>query len=179
MTAATTTLRPLIVSEKITLQSLKASDAAALYPVIESNRELLEKYLYWAKSVTDIGSTQTYINERIHSAKPHAQWFKIVLAGNIVGVLGVKEIINKQAEVGYWLSQTAQGQGVITRAVSKVCEHLHNELQVQSVKICCLANNHASIAVANRLGAKHIDTLSDYHRIDNALQDLLIFQLTI
>lgn len=62
--------------------------------------------------------------------------------------------LNKKTEIGYWLSEGFQKQGIVTKAVEKLCEYALNKLDINRVQIKCAVGNVASKNVPIRLGFK-------------------------
>ncbi len=164
------------VTEEIVLETLSRSDAKAVFDLVENNRNQLQQYLYWVDDVTDIKSTEQYIDARINSGLPEARWYKIVFRNKVSGIFGVKSLCREQseAEIGYWLSQGAQRYGVVSRIISEVCTILKSE-GIHFLKINCLQENQASIAVAERSGAIHTGIISDYLQVAGQFQDLYTY----
>lgn len=163
------------------LRPLQLSDAAALFDVIETNRSLLEQYLYWTASVTSVEDTYRYIDERIHSKANGAFWYAIVFQTRIAGVLGVKaiDVAKSEVEMGYWLGAQAQGQGLVTRAVLAVANRIFNEQQIKTLVLHCLAENQASQRVAQRLGGRWVEVVKGFYELDGSVQDLQIAHVTL
>ncbi|MFA0813556.1 GNAT family N-acetyltransferase [Microbulbifer epialgicus] len=138
------------VTEDILLKPLTDADAQEIHLLIEQNRSLLAKYLYWVESIKDLSSTREYLRQRIYSKNTGAAWYKIIFEEKVSGIFGIKEVnFHKRcAEIGYWLSTHCQGRGVITRVVEKICVHLKNNQGVRKLSIQCLSENIASIAIA-------------------------------
>ncbi|MCH2057268.1 MAG: GNAT family N-acetyltransferase [Thalassotalea sp.] len=168
------------ISPSFSLQDLKTVDTPDIFQLVEANRPLLEKYLYWAEGVTDLSTTKKYIEDRVNSGLEGAQWLKFVFEGETVGVFGIKSVCAStgEAEVGYWLSQHAQGKGLVTQAMEAVI-HLLRERGAKCLVITCLEQNKASIAVAERVGASHVETKPNYLTLDGNLQDLFIYSLAL
>ncbi|WP_226648917.1 GNAT family N-acetyltransferase [Microbulbifer variabilis] len=171
----------LTVTEDIYLDFLQEEDSQEIFYLIEDNRPLLEKYLYWAKSVQDLESTKQYICQRIYSNHIGSAWYKIICDNKLSEIIGVKAIDqqNRNAEIGYWLSAHCQGRGVMAKVVTRICEELKNQAGVAQLKIQCLSENTASIAVARRAGGIHSGTIPAYHTIDGKSQDLMIYTIAL
>ncbi|GAB2875653.1 GNAT family N-acetyltransferase [Microbulbifer echini] len=171
----------LAITGNIHLTPLVEQDAQALFHLIEANRALLNKYLYWVKSVKDLDSTRQYIQQRIHSKRGGAVWYKIICDDTLSGIFGIKEINRqeKSAEIGYWLSAHCQGRGIMTNVVTTICEQLRNKWGILHLNIHCLSENTASIAVAKRAGGIHSDTIPAYSTIDGKSQDLMIYTISL
>ena len=169
------------ISEKITLEPLSISDAEGLYPLIDSDRLNLGKYLSWVDSVIDIETTREYLQSRIHSGLNGASWYKIMFLGSAVGVFGVKTICEDQvtAEGWYWLHSNYYGNGIITQTISGIAQQLKSQSTIRNIEIRCLSENQASIAVALRVGGVHTGTIPDYNTIDSSPQDLNIYTVQL
>lgn len=168
------------LSEQLKLKPLVMDDAQALFAEISKHRAQLAKYLYWVDSVTDIASAERYINERINSRLPDATWFAIIKEEQLSGVFGIKYIDrDKQlAEVGYWLSASAQGKGVISKIIAYI-KALLKQHQVRDLAIACLAQNSASIRVAEKAGGKLVSVEPEAMVIDGQAQALLTYQINL
>lgn len=168
------------ITDEISLEELRVIDADALFQEIEDNRKMLEQYLYWAKNVVDLDTTRQYIAERVNSDKAGSDWSKIVFNGKAVGVFGIKSICGEilEAKIGYWLSKTAQGHGIISQAIASVSQYLKKQ-GVENLKITCLHENKSSIAVAKRAGAKHVETIPQYMTINGKTQHLNIYKMLL
>lgn len=168
------------VTEDILLQPLSIADAQEIYLLIEQNRSLLAKYLYWVDSIKDLSSTKEYLCQRIYSKNTGATWYKIIFKDKVSGIFGIKEVNRQErcAEIGYWLSAHCQGRGIITKVVEKICAHLKSSQDIQQLNIQCLSENRASIAVAKRAGGIHTGTVANYYTIDGKAQDLKNYTIT-
>jgi len=142
------------------------------------NRPLLEKTLYWADSVRDLSSTRQYIEDRVFSQEPGARWYKVVQAGELCGVFGLKSIDaeKRSAQVGYWLSAASHGEGLISKAIAAIASELRLGGLVEYLEFHCLEDNHASMAVARRAGGEHVETIENYLELDGRRQHLMIFR---
>ncbi len=177
----TNAITSLQVSPQINLHPLTPSLAKPLYPIIDRNRSLLETYLYWVAGVADIASTEAYIDKRVNSGLPGAQWFAIYFDDSIAGVFGIKSINHTEsnAEVGYWLDADVHGQGIITRSIAAVSHYLHKNHDIHYLEISCLEDNRASMAVARRIGGTLNKVIPDYHFINGLSQSLHIYRAAL
>lgn len=169
------------ISEEVVLVPLSTTDASEIFLLIETEREMLGKYLYWVCDVVDIDSTRAYLNSRISSDARGSSWYKVTYHGKAIGIFGIKSINPKEfvAEIGYWLSSQHQGKGIISRIISTMSERLKNTQEVRYIEIQCLAENRASISVAERAGGQHTKTIPDYFTLDGMLQDLQIYTVKL
>ena len=69
-----------------------------------------------------------------------------------LGVIGLRIQDDDCSEVGYWLAPGARGRGVMTQALSAVCEFAFGRLGHDVVKWQAIVGNEASRRVAERVG---------------------------
>lgn len=74
-----------------------------------------------------------------------------LLAGSI-SVLGQSDIHRKSAEIGYWLGEPFWGQGVMPRAVERICQEAFARLDVVRIYAEVFAPNKASARVLEKSG---------------------------
>ncbi|WP_150466407.1 GNAT family N-acetyltransferase [Francisella sp. SYW-9] len=167
------------VSENISLEKLLINDSKKLLELVNENREALY-YLHWVDDVRCIESARKYISNRIQKTSSNAECFKIILNGQIVGVFNIKYICHQiaEAEIGYWLAKSAQGFGVVSKAILSVKEYLKNR-KIQTIKITCLDENKPGIAVISRAGGVMVGSIKDYRVIDGMSFDLNLYEVKL
>lgn len=167
------------ITSHITLQPLSFDHCEKMLVLINENREHLSNYLYWVDDVKDLISCSQYINQRIGSRQPHAQWYAINFEGKLSGVFAIK-LINEEgiAELGYWLSHQATGNGIINKIVAQATTLLKGT-PANTIEFCCLDQNHASISVALKSGAKFSHQLDDYMVQNGQHQSLRVYRKTL
>ncbi|MCX4029184.1 GNAT family N-acetyltransferase [Endozoicomonas sp. SM1973] len=169
------------ISNEIALFSLTEKDAHTIFQLVENNRHYLSQFLYWVDSVHDVASTKQYINQRVNSGLPGAQWFKITFHDTTCGIFAIKSISEDTttAEVGYWLIPQVQGQGIISKIIQDMVVYLKGIDAAKAIEFRCLEQNQGSIKVAMRAGAILLKTIPHYISLNDSLQSLKIFQLPI
>lgn len=130
-------------------------DADAVFRIIDSQRDYLEQWLPWVARTHTVIPLRQYIREsiRFNSGGQRLTWF-IWYDGRIVGSVGLVQVDrhNRAGEIGYWLSQHAQGRGIMTRATEALVRYAFISLQLHRLVIKAPVDNHRSRAVAERLG---------------------------
>jgi RimJ/RimL family protein N-acetyltransferase len=85
------------------------------------------------------------------------QWFQIAIelkeTGMLVGdcALKIEEHDERQAEIGYTLSQAYQGRGIASEAVSCILKYVFVGLQLHRIIAIADCENVASVALLERL----------------------------
>jgi len=153
---------------------------AALYKVIDIEREHLREWLAWVSDRTcedDILAWVRAVLEQFASNKGFSA--VIWVDGRIAGVVGIHGVNwqHRKAEIGYWLAREYQGQGIVTDACRAIVHHLLIELNLHRVEIQCAPGNARSKAVPKRLGFTHEGTLRDAQMVDGRYIDLEVHSM--
>ncbi|MDE3270455.1 GNAT family N-acetyltransferase [Pseudoalteromonas sp. G4] len=171
---------PIQISPQIILRPLNLSDASAILSLVNLNRERLAEYLYWVEDVQCVDSAKQYIFDRVNNGLNEAHWFKIYFNNEICGVFAVKSVCPQThvAELGYWLGDSAKGNGVISQIVNYLPKLLANT-SANAIEFRCLEQNHASIKVALRAGANLVGSIPDFMVANGIKQNLNIYRVTL
>ncbi len=142
---------------EIILKQLNKSDSTDIFKAIDSQREYLGKWLPFVESTKEISDTEKYIDSVINSPEDRFEYvFTIRKKDVFAGIIGFKgtDKQNKKTEIGYWLSEKFQKQGIMTKSVKKLCDLAFNEQGINRVQIKCAVGNTPSINIPKRLGFK-------------------------
>ena len=118
--------------------------------------------------------------------RDYAKMFLIFAGEEMLGVLSFNQIepLNKAAYIGYWIDETQQGKGILSRALQAFIHHYAGRGEIRRFVIKCRVKNQASNQVAQRNGFElegclkqaeflngHYDDVNLYARIiDSTLQ---------
>lgn len=134
-------------------QSWQAVD---LYQAIAHDRVSLGKWLPWAyqmKSAQDEASFIQTIQEKM--IKDRMVVLTILVNGEPSGMIDLHNLVkNQKGEIGYWLSSTYQGRGIVTNSVLKLCQYAFSELNLQYVDLIVAVENGKSARVARNADFK-------------------------
>lgn len=143
--------------------------AEALYENIAHDRKELAHFLPWADNMTSVDDEVDFIKAmRVDTARYEKLALVVLVDGEPAGMVDLHNIKlkNESGEIGYWLGQKYQGQGIMTQAVKKLVEVSFNQLGLHSIKLLADTNNQPSRAIAERLHFAHVAKLKDevkYH----------------
>jgi ribosomal-protein-serine acetyltransferase len=145
----------LIVDEDITLRELYEKDAGQLFQLTESNRAYLRAWLPWLDINKSVESTLWFIQNSLQQARDNAgAQFGLWFQSELVGVIGYHFLdkTNRSTNLGYWLSEHAQGQAIMTKACSKIIEDALVNKKINRIEIRCAVENGKSRKIPERLG---------------------------
>lgn len=143
------------IDTTLALRQLKLSDAAEIFNTIDSQRAYLGKWLPFVDFTKESKDTENFVNSIVNAPEDTFEYvFTIRKNGAFVGLLGFKDTDkqNKKTEIGYWLSEPYQKQGIVTMCVTKICDFAFDELKINRIQIKCAVDNIPSKNIPKKLG---------------------------
>jgi len=137
------------------LRPLVARDASLLFEHVEANREHLREWVEEIDALADEAATRYWLEQAVLRAREgRSLLLGYFHGGFLIGTVGLHHIDRADAstEVGYWLAEEYQGQGLMTAAVSAVVTYVFEEWRLNRVAIVCPEENARSRAIPERLG---------------------------
>jgi ribosomal-protein-serine acetyltransferase len=101
----------------------------------------------------------------------------IIYQQQFAGIIGLKDtdFDNKKTEIGYWLSESFQHKGIITRSAKILINYIFNEMELNRVQLKAATENYKSQAVAERLGFTQEGIERDGELHSRGFVDLMVF----
>jgi ribosomal-protein-serine acetyltransferase len=136
------------------LRPWTVEDADALYAAVMVDQEHIARWMTWADGDYTIDSADAFVAGCVAEYPSGRLDFAIEVDGAPVGSMGVPRAApeHREYEIGYWLSKPYTGRGIVTRCAEALTDFLFRERDAHRVQIAALEDNHASRAVAERLG---------------------------
>lgn len=165
------------VAEDIILYPLSVDDIFRIFNTLDSEREYMREWLPFVDTTREAEDTGNYVRYILQTANKQ---FTIYYKEQFVGLIGFKDtdLDNHKIEIGYWLSQYAQGKGIMTQSVSKLVDYAFNELGMNRVQIKVAVGNKKSRHIPEKLGFKQegIERESEL-LVDNVFADIVVYSL--
>ncbi|TGV00384.1 GNAT family N-acetyltransferase [Flavivirga rizhaonensis] len=168
-----------IVFNNFRITTLDTNEDEKFFYLIDRNRDRLEDFFAGTVSKTKTLHDTTIYCQNIRDRVLKKSYFPFIIsdlrANTFIGLIDVKNIdwnIPK-AEIGYFIDAYYEGQGVISKSLGLVIEHLSETYQFK--KLLCRANssNIGSIAVAKKNGFVLEGTIKkDYKTTRGEIVDL-------
>lgn len=146
------------------LRQLALEDAAELFALTEANRNRLREWLPWLDDNTIEEHSRQYIQSAQASAEANQGFVAAICCGGaIAGLVGIHGTnwAARSTSIGYWLGQSYEGKGLMTRACKAVVNYAFTALKLHRVDILCAPQNTRSCAVPKRLGFTYEGTLRE------------------
>ena len=102
-----------------------------------------------------LADAQWFINDCIAHNRQDRLVYAVTVGGRPVGCVSVQlqsDVYRKSAELGYWLAQPYWGQGVMTRAVSQICQEAFGLFDIVRIYAEPFAHNQSSRRVLEKAG---------------------------
>lgn len=143
------------IDPNITLRQLEQTDSIDIFNLINSQRAHLGKWLPFVEFTQKLSDTEKFVSSAVNAPEEKLEYlFTIRKQEEFVGIIGFKDTdkANKRTEIGYWLSENFQKQGIVTKSVNKLCDFAFTQLGINRIQIKCAVENKASINIPKRLG---------------------------
>ena len=137
-----------------TLRSPTDDDAPAVADAVRRSLETLSPWMPWAHGAYGLDDALAWARREI---EPDAHPFVVLSDDRLVGTAGLNHIdsLNRVADLGYWLTADAVGQGHATRATRLLLRHAFETRGLHRIQILMSVENEPSRRVAERVGAVH------------------------
>ncbi|EPZ6105113.1 GNAT family N-acetyltransferase, partial [Klebsiella variicola] len=108
------------ISSDLHLELLDQPRAEELFRLVRANSEHLAPWMPWVPLTQSVDDTRRFIGEgqRLWAERRSCRC-GIVESGCLVGVIDLHDFTedSRSASIGYWLAASAQGRGLLARAL--------------------------------------------------------------
>lgn len=163
---------------QLVLPELKHADA--LIKVIKHDKNTLKRWMPWAKSMKNKQDERKFIKYAREQIANYKLLELIIMVNNVpTGMIDLHNIDQQEshADVGYWLSSTYQGQGIMTESLIHLVNKAFKEMDLHKIILYAEHENKPSRAVAKRVGFKHEALLKDQTQYEGQFKDLDMYSL--
>lgn len=126
-----------------------------LFHLIDQNRAHLHPWLPFVEHMQRAEDAARFIQAVLLTPPQQRECVMLIFyQRTYVGLIGTRDTdrTNQKTEIGYWIAQSHEGQGLIRRACTALIHHLFTQTELNSIRIRCGVGNHRSAALPRRLG---------------------------
>jgi len=147
-------VRTVTLASGLVMRSYRPEDASALLVAIDADRERLAQWMPWVPYSTTVADFAAFISGSHRQEESGTAFHRGLFDDQVVaGGCGASvDLVNREAEVGYWLGGAYEGRGIIGESVRSLLHFLFDDYEVHRVVIRAAVGNVRSRAVAERLG---------------------------
>ena len=169
------------IDEELSLKLVTLLDAPRIFELTEQSRTYLREWLPWLDSTNTVYDTENYVKFSMKLfAENNGLNTAILYREEIVGIAGFNQLNwgNKTAYIGYWLGESYQGNGIMTRVAKGLTNIAFDEFNMNKVEIRAAIENKKSRSVPERLGYVYEGTIRSAewlynHYVDHAVYGML------
>jgi ribosomal-protein-serine acetyltransferase len=166
------------VDEEIFLKEISLEDVEAIFNIIDSEREYMTKWLPFVELTQKVSFTRNFVKNYLN-AEVKDLTCAIYYNQQFVGLIGLKDtdFDNLKTEIGYWLSESFQHKGIVTRSCRALINYSFYDLGLNRIQIKAASGNSKSLAIPERLGFKREGIERDGELQSRGFVDLVMFGL--
>ncbi|MFK7959110.1 MAG: GNAT family N-acetyltransferase [Phycisphaerales bacterium] len=168
------------LGDGLTIGQAMPHEAGEMFQVVEAERPRLCPWFDWTDATRSIAGARAFIQGSLERfGRGEGTDATIRLDGAFIGNCGIfpasRAGKHEGWEIGYWLSGAHTGRGYATRVTAALVDLSFGALDGHRVMLRIATENHASRAVAQRLGFVHEGTLREVYAVSAGRQDLEVW----
>jgi ribosomal-protein-serine acetyltransferase len=172
-----------IESPLLLIRNYKLADAAALFQLIDSNKNLLNDYFPMSvENNTSVMASRKYILDRNSDRRKGKSLFAGIFTADgtqLIGQICAKDINWRvpKCEAGYFLAENFHGKGLGTALLKLFSDHCFKEFGMQKIMLRIEPKNSASKRIAAKCGFEMIGVAkNDFRSADGRLMECELWE---
>jgi ribosomal-protein-serine acetyltransferase len=170
--------REIDLGEGVSMRRMRAGDAEELHRAIERNSAHIGAWLPFGDQPFE--RTAAHVRTSVRAFEAGRGLAMLIFdAGGLVGAVSFVDASREHAktQIGYWLSEDAQGRGIMTRAVAAMVEQAFGPWGFERIEIRVAGGNARSRAIPERLGFRLEGRLRASERDGATVHEEIIYGL--
>jgi|ERR1035437_1371246 ribosomal-protein-serine acetyltransferase len=174
-------MKQLSISSRMQLRLLERRDTFELFTLLQENREHLCKWFNWVEDL----DTRLKVFYYLHGVKflergMEGLQYGILYNNKLIGVVAYNHLerFSNKAQLGYWIANSYEGQGIAREACEKLIDFGFKEMGLNRIEIQCSIDNKRSAKLAERLGFTKEAVLKESEFINRVYVDMVLYRLT-
>jgi RimJ/RimL family protein N-acetyltransferase len=167
-----------LVDGELLLRAFRLNDSTQLYEAVRESLQELKPWMSWATDRYTELTAREYISIKALWDE-HTFYAAITCAEELLGACTMSSIhpIYHFCNLGYWVRTSCRGRGIAGRAAKLVARFAFEELGLIRVEIVIGVNNHASLRVAEKIGAHDEGILLNRMVVGRSIHDAHMYSL--
>lgn len=148
-----------LLTDRLLIRSYRIEDAPHLHEAVHLSLDSVGRWLPWCHSGYSIDDAHQWI-ARCQAAQAQGSAYDLGVflrdSGRLCGSVAINQIDRSasRGQIGYWIRQDLQGQGLASEAVRRIIRFGLVEQGLQRLVILVAVGNGPSQRVAARVGAR-------------------------
>lgn len=169
-----------LTDEDLLLRPFHLDDTSRLHCAVRESLRELRPWMSWATDEYSERTARDYITIARARWEEHTFYaFAIVRADELLGACTLSSIhsIYRFCNLGYWVRTSCHGQGIAGRAAKLAARFAFEHLGLIRVEIVIGVGNHASVRVAQKIGAHDEGILLNRIVVGTSIYDAHMYSL--
>lgn len=168
------------IDDNIRIELIEEKHTQSIFNMVNENRNHLRPWLPFVDKMQTIEFAKNFVNATLQRNKEGVEYaFVIFNNDQMVGRVGVYKIDNqnKIGEIGYWLIENAQGNGIVTNCCKRLIDFCFNDLNLNRIEIKCGTGNFKSNAIPEKLNFTKEGVIRQGEQLYDKFIDLNLYAL--
>ena len=172
----------MITFDDIEIRPFRSTDAEQFAQAVRESNHLMHPWMPWSRveyTVDDALAWFASCDSSRSADSEHQFGIFSTTSGEFLGGVGLNQFnrAHRFCNLGYWVRQSKQKQGIATRAVRAITQYSFREHQLNRIEIVVAIGNVASDATALRAGAVHERMARNRLVLGDAVMDANIYAI--
>lgn len=141
----------------VAIRPYRLEDAPALYEAVIESRAELAPWMPWCHPLYSIDDSRAWVELQIANFAEGREYDFMIMSpdGQLLGGCGLNflDVLNRRANLGYWLRTSATGNGYAAEAVRQLVAWAFTNTDFHRLEVVAAVGNERSLRVAERAGA--------------------------
>lgn len=168
------------IDDKIRIELIEEKHIQPIFDMVDENRNHLRPWLSFVDRMQTVEFAKKFVNGTMQRNNDGVEYaFVIYNNDQMVGRVGVYKIDNqnKIGEIGYWLIEKSQGNGIVTKCCYELINFCFDNLELNRIEIKCSVENLKSQAIPRKLNFKKEGVIRQGELINDEFIDLNLYSL--
>lgn len=155
--------------------------AAELNALIKNSYDHIREWSHWLQNNDQtVDETEEWVRKnQLNYGSGNGYEIGIWYQGKIAGQIGYNyfDRENRRTEIGYWLGETFQGKGLVTRACRVLIDNAFDNLKFNRIEMKCVTENAKSRRIPEKLGFKLEGIARASDRLHDSFRDMAVYSM--
>ena len=170
----------IILNNQVYLELIDAKHAQGIFDIADKNRQYLGTWLTWVARMQNVSFIEKFVSGVLERHAEGLEWAFVIIKNDvIIGRITIHKIdgYNQIGEIGYWIAENQQGQGIASQSCTQVIKFAFEKLKLNRLEIKCGTDNKESQRIAERLGFTHEGVMQQAELLNGQFINLNLYAL--
>lgn len=168
------------IDQDLRLELITENHAQPIFDIVDKNRTHLREWLPFVDKMQTVEFAQNFVKGTMQRNNDGNEFAFVIIADDkVIGRIGVYKIDNqnKIGEIGYWLAESLQGKGIVTRSCEAIIDFCFSELLLNRIEIKCGTENFKSKTIPEKLNFTKEGIIREGEMLYDKFIDLNLYSL--